>query len=123
MGLRLDSWLGALAASRSQCPPHLGSSPHSSDRLLRDSGWIYKKSGAWWDDSKQLLTCPTPTLTDAQADARIPFEPLIPSRITIVCRSSIDLTSSFCIFTMGPISTRVWTLVLIATGEAKRVRV
>ena len=36
---------------------------------------------------------------------------------------SIDLTSSFCTFTMGPISTRVWTLVLIATGEAKRVRV
>ncbi|KAI5894370.1 uncharacterized protein SCHCODRAFT_02274985 [Schizophyllum commune H4-8] len=126
MGLRLDSWPGALAASRfrwTQRPPHSRRygviSPHSSDCVLRDNGWIYKKGGSGWEDRKQLPTCLTPTLTDAQADARIPFEPLVPSRI----QSSIDLTSSFCIFTMGPISTRVWTLVLIATGEAKRVRV
>ncbi|KAL1706017.1 hypothetical protein EV121DRAFT_279129 [Schizophyllum commune] len=96
MGLRLDSWPGALAASRSQSPS-----------MPTPPG---------------LHTCPTPTLTDAQADARIPFEPLIPSR-TIHRWCSIDLTSSFFVFTMGPISTRVWTLVLIATGEAKRVRV
>ncbi|KAL1672264.1 hypothetical protein EV122DRAFT_294999 [Schizophyllum commune] len=106
MGLRLDSWPGALATSRSQSP----SMPTPPGE------------GAWWGDSKQLLTCPTPTLTDAQADARIPFEPLIPSR-PIHRWCSVDLTSSFFVFTMGPISTRVWTLVLIATGEAKRVRV